>query len=1479
LKTSAEKSSTTTSKPAPEVQANGKPFFSRGGSGDFFPPAVQAKLHIGKAGDHFEREADSMAEMVVNGAESAQMAQRGEAAGKSQRQPLAEIVTPFVQRQAEEEEEPVQMAEEEEAQQAQSLQRQGEEEEEPVQMAEEEEAVQARFNSVARRDTPSLESRLRSGAGQGRVLSDGIRAEMEQGFGADFGNVRIHTGALAVGMNEDLHAQAFAHGSDIYFNTGKYNPATPAGKMLLAHELTHTIQQGATHPLESAEQAQQPNEGTAANPAGSASPVAIPPTDLAPLSLAEEADTFANAMLDTVPEADLQDQETMLVEAPEPEETDFTPRSPEEDPNFQAVAQNAEAVAGHQQRHNPPEAEAASAQAAAPVADNEMMGAAQANQVEAMNEQEPGEFDAEGFKTRLMERIESMQLPANQEQAANFDENNNIGEINQAANQDVSAVQQNAAAPIDTVSQAEPDTGAVAEREVTPLPSPDIGTTPGSIAADSAMPPPRPESEVSQPLQENLAQVDNAMAENEVTDEMLANSNEPAFVGALEQTNQARDNTASAPDQLRPEEGTTLSSAQQGAEQQSNQQLHNMQNDRVATLGLMAGQQNETASQDSTERQRISAEIDAIYNRTQTDVEQILENLETQVSEKFTAAANRAKDAFENYVDLKMSAYKSRRYSGLIGAGRWVKDKFLGLPDEVNQFFVDGRELYINQMDRELTTIAQFVAEQLTAAKNRIAEGRQEVADYVAALPESLQSIGREAAEAIQSQFDSLQDDVNSKQDELIDSLAQQYTEALQEVDARIEEMKAANRGLVDMALDAINGVIETIKKLRQLIADLLSAIQSLIGVIMADPIDFMRTLFAGIKQGIENFKANVEKHLVAGLFTWLTGALGPMGIQVPDNLFSLPGIFNLIMQVLGLGWDFIRRKMLMVLPEPAVRAIETSMEVFKIIRERGLDGLWEFVKDKFTDLKETVIDAIQNMLITQVIQAGIKWLLSLLIPGAGFIKAIMAIKDVIVFFVESAIMLIPALIEGIRAAAAKNFGGIAKAIEDGIARLIPLIIGLLARLIGISGLAKKVQVIITKIRKRIDKEVTKLITKAKNWVKKMWGRGKKGAQKVKDKLLDWWKVKKQFKGKDGKNHALYYQGNGEQAVLMMASNPQGLIEKIDERLAKETDPASIEALIQAKQLKKDLDSYIKIEERTMKADPNKSTNAFKKEIDDRLTVISVLLQKVNFEDADLPLSNITYSMSDGRATEVKAYPLTKMPGNTRGSVPRENPLGWNQVQAMQPAEQKRWVRLHLVNHHLHGPGKKWNLTPGTKEVNAQMEKDVESKAKDAIEIGKIIFYEVRVNYHSESGAENFPREVGVTWGELKKEGNGFQKLSAPYKPFYQPVPGLALNQKAILNESSAAKLIEAVPEVPAEIWRQIIEVRRNAIRYRQKAKDLNLNPANIDVPYFFNSIDLSKLLSAYATENGKPADYYRTHFQEISKAVSNGKIDFLLRK
>lgn len=91
----------------------------------------------------------------------------------------------------------------------------------------------------------SVESSLASSKGGGSSLPAASKTEMESGLGADFSNVKIHTGSNAVQMSKDLNAQAFTHGADIYFNENKFNPDTSSGKHLLAHELTHTMQQGA----------------------------------------------------------------------------------------------------------------------------------------------------------------------------------------------------------------------------------------------------------------------------------------------------------------------------------------------------------------------------------------------------------------------------------------------------------------------------------------------------------------------------------------------------------------------------------------------------------------------------------------------------------------------------------------------------------------------------------------------------------------------------------------------------------------------------------------------------------------------------------------------------------------------------------------------------------------------------------------------------------------------------------------------------------------------------------------------------------------------------------------------------------------------------------------------------------------------------------------------------------------------------------
>jgi hypothetical protein len=67
---------------------------------------------------------------------------------------------------------------------------------------------------------------------------------MSSRFGTDFGEVKIHTDGQAAQLSRDLNARAFTAGKDIYFNEGQYQPGSSSGNHLLAHELTHTLQQG-----------------------------------------------------------------------------------------------------------------------------------------------------------------------------------------------------------------------------------------------------------------------------------------------------------------------------------------------------------------------------------------------------------------------------------------------------------------------------------------------------------------------------------------------------------------------------------------------------------------------------------------------------------------------------------------------------------------------------------------------------------------------------------------------------------------------------------------------------------------------------------------------------------------------------------------------------------------------------------------------------------------------------------------------------------------------------------------------------------------------------------------------------------------------------------------------------------------------------------------------------------------------------------
>jgi len=91
--------------------------------------------------------------------------------------------------------------------------------------------------------SPDLESSIQQARGGGQPLDNGIRERMEGAFGADFSGVRVHTDGTSDQLNQSIQAKAFTTGQDVFFRKGAYNPGSRGGQELLAHELTHVVQQ------------------------------------------------------------------------------------------------------------------------------------------------------------------------------------------------------------------------------------------------------------------------------------------------------------------------------------------------------------------------------------------------------------------------------------------------------------------------------------------------------------------------------------------------------------------------------------------------------------------------------------------------------------------------------------------------------------------------------------------------------------------------------------------------------------------------------------------------------------------------------------------------------------------------------------------------------------------------------------------------------------------------------------------------------------------------------------------------------------------------------------------------------------------------------------------------------------------------------------------------------------------------------------
>ena len=762
--------------------------------------------------------------------------------------------------------------------------------------------------------------------------------------------------------------------------------------------------------------------------------------------------------------------------------------APEADPRFRKVMEQLKQGAARTKAHPPAIRKAREAGAAAKGPPNERLASGKAKQVEKIQEAPTKKPEKNSFLAILREQI-SQAMPKTLADTENFMKGGSSEALKGGLKGNVNQQKDEAAGGVKSASKEAPKESGAA-KEVTAIPPEGAPATP-AVNGPDAMPAPKPDAEVS--LQDSKQDADQQMKDAEVTSPQLQKANDPRFSAVLSAKDAVGKQADAAPGQYRAEEKGVAAGAAATARAAAGKGAHGMVMVRGGANSAVLTKQQVAKAKDEAARKKVVDQIEAIYNKTKTSVETKLANLETEVGAMFDAGVDAALNAMTAYVEQRLYDYKWDRYLNRIGGSLlWIKDQFVGLPDEVNAFYEAGRARFTATMDALVVRVADLVERKLKEAKNEVAKGQAEIKTFVDSQPKELQGVAQAAQKEVAGRFEELERGIEDKKNQLAQQLAQKYKEAFDKANESLKKIQDANKGLVAAFVEKLGEIIKILLEFKDKLMALLRKGADAIKLILADPIGFLSNLISAVKQGIQQFVANIWTHLKKGFMTWLFGSLAEAGIEIPSDL-SLVSILKLVLAVLGITYERMRAKAVKLIGERAVKLIEKLVEYVKALITGGPAKLWEMVKDDLSNLKEMVIDAIQNWLIETIIKQAVMKLVSMFNPVGAIVQAVLGIYHLVTFLIEKAsqiMALIEAVINSVTAIAQGAIGAAANWIENSLAKAVPLVIGFLAELLGLGGISKKIKEFITKIQNAVDKAIDKAIAKVVAVVKKLFGRG-----------------------------------------------------------------------------------------------------------------------------------------------------------------------------------------------------------------------------------------------------------------------------------------------------------------------------------------------------------------------------------------------------
>lgn len=613
--------------------------------------------------------------------------------------------------------------------------------------------------------------------------------------------------------------------------------------------------------------------------------------------------------------------------------------------------------------------------------------------------------------------------------------------------------------------------------------------------------------------------------------------------------------------------------------------------------------------------------------------------------------------------------------------------------------------------------------------------------------------------------------------------------------------------------------------------------IDEVIDDVIANPGLVGQNAVAALGLGFKQFGTNFIGNFTVAFVEWITGTAR---IRLPET-FGIAGIFQVVCDVLNLTKDYLRKKAVQHLGEGAVTAVEELTELAWATVSGGWAGLWDLVKGKLTTLVDDVVVATGTWLVEKAILVAGRWIagLAATMGLSVILEALIALWQFVMWLKDQFQrfwMIVKSTVDSVHDFVKGKIGDAANKVEGTLQDLIVPAIDLVAKLLNISNIAKRVEQIIEAVRGVIDRAIDGVILSLKRKLKAGVKTVKQKATALGGKLLNWWNAKSDFKDQSDELHTLFYKVDGNEVKLYVASsNPSLIVPFLKNRLAmfdKDPKPKNYTKSEVVTALDYYRNTVKKREDRLEEADigkqrekqdrPVRQNESLVNSLEEALTVLGDHLRKLfdpmvaeDFPPPRLPVMADNVQAKSLSAdyivagTTANGYKYKVEPG-TEASEHGGRLAGWGEIvtagftkvsRYKQLGRKRAYVKMHLLPHRLGGDAVDSNLTPAPGEVNLAFSSSVEQPAIKASTEGvaknrRPIWYTFDISYYpggmpkpnswrneskkeiADFHSDAYPYTIKAEWGFYENAGespNFIKKRQVPQKTTGEvrvPLPG-----------------------------------------------------------------------------------------------------------